>query len=59
MPFARRNATIGLVSSRAAAPIGRMRTAGRSIQSGIPASSSGGISRIRMRCCTMCALNRK
>ena len=49
-----RNATTGVVSMRATGLIGRLSTHGLSIQPGVPSRSSGGITNVCIRCCSMC-----
>ena len=52
-----RNAITGLVSARAMGLIGLLSTNGRIIQPGVPSSSSGGITKVSIRCCSMCIEN--
>ena len=47
-----------VVTQRAMGPTARQPSMGRSIQPGVPMTSSGGATRVSSRCCTMCALNR-
>ena len=52
------NATGAVATRRAIAATHGRRNAGRNIQPGVPAISSGGTQSVSTRCCTMCPPNR-
>ena len=49
-----RRSSTGFVSNRATGLIGLRSIHGSSIQPGVPSSSSGGITKVCIRCCSMC-----